>query len=179
MIHSRKDLSLAEVEDRLEIVRTVLNTKNIIRADIVKRDRGKLSLSAFASSRRWSKGHASLWGIDPEDIGWDRLGEITLSIQLESFSRPLQVPLETDELQDMLDKAQISATGDIWIGREPGKIIKVSIYRKDMDFSNFYGWFITQTEKLESFQAKFNAIIKPQKQLNDGWGETKYRYEEV
>jgi hypothetical protein len=178
LIHSRKDLSLAEVEDRLEIVRTVLNTKNIIRADIVKRDLGKLTLSAFASSRRWSKGHASLWGIDPEDIGWDRLGEITLSIQLESFSRPLQMPLETDELSDMLGKAQISATGGIWIGREPGKIIKVSIYRKDMDFSSFYGWFITQTEKLESFQKKFNAIIKPQKQLNDGWGETKYRYQE-
>jgi len=179
LIHSKKDLSLAQVEDRIEVVRTVLSTKNILRADIVKKDRGNITLSAFASSRSWSKGHASLWGIDPEDIGWDSLGEITAIIQVESFPPPLQMSREAEELQEMINTGDISATGDISVGRIEGKITKVLVYRKEMDFPTFYEWFITQTEKLESYRKKFKEIIEPQKQLLEEWSDqTKYRYEE-
>jgi len=122
--HSKKDPSLAEIKDKIYSVKTVFHPKNIIRADIIKNEDGKITLSAFEYSRKWSKGHANFWGIKPEDVGWESLGSITLNVEMERFPFPLQIPIETEQLKEMLDNKDISATGKITIGQKEGKLTK-------------------------------------------------------
>ena len=177
--HCKKDPSLAEIKDKMYSVKTVLHPKNIVRADIVKNEDGKLTLSAFEYSRKWSKGHANFWGIEPEDIGWESLGTITLNIELERFQFPIQIPIETEQLKEMVDNKDISATGKITMGREEGKITKVFVYGKVMDYPQFYDFFVTETERLENHKKKFNEIVMPQTQLRTFLsGSIKYQYEE-
>ena len=161
IVHCRKDPSLAELKDKLYSVKTILHPKNIIRADIIKNEDGKLTLSAFEYSRKFSVGHAKFWGIEPEDIGWESLGSITLNVEMETFSLPFQIPIEAEQLKEMMDQKYISPTGKIKIGRENGKITKVFIYGKAMEYSQFYDFFITETEKLKNHKNKFNEIITP------------------
>ncbi|MBC7334424.1 MAG: hypothetical protein H5T85_08255, partial [Actinobacteria bacterium] len=182
LVHCRKDPSLAEVRDKLYSVRTVLHPKNILRADIIKNEDGVLTFGAFEYSRKFSKGHAEFWGLDPEDVGWELLGDIILTVELEGFSFPLQILVDTEQLQEMFNENRISPMGKIKIGREEGKITKVNVYHKTMDFQSFYDFYITETEKLEKYKKIFNEIVRAQKTILD-YPETlglddKYRYEE-
>ena len=182
LVHCKKDPSLAEVRDKLYSVRTVLHPKNILRADIIKNEDGVLTLGAFEYNRKFSKGHAEFWGLDPEDVGWESLGDILLTVELESFSFPLQILLNIEQLQEMFNENKISPMGRIKIGREEGKITKVNVYRKTMDFQSFYDFYITETKKLDNYKKTFNEIADAQKKILD-YPETlgiqdKYRYEE-
>jgi len=174
IVHCRKDPSLAELKDKLYSVRTILHPKNIIRADIIKNEDGKLTLSAFEYSRKFSVGHAKFWGIEPEDIGWESLGSITLNVEMEAFSLPFQIPIETEQLKEMIDQKNISPTGKIRIGRENGKITKVFVYGKAMDYPQFYDFFVTETEKLKDHKNKFNEIITPTPPLSIFGNTVKY-----
>jgi hypothetical protein len=176
--HCKKDPSLAEIKDKLYSVKTILHPKNIVRADIIKNEDGKLTLAAFEYNRKFSVGHAKFWGIEPEDIGWESLGTITLNVELETFSYPLQIPIETEQLKEMIDQKTISPTGKIKIGREEGKIDKVFVYGKTMEYPQFYDFFVTETEKLNSHKKKFNEIIVTQATLRTFDGEIKFQYEE-
>jgi len=178
IVHCKKDPSLAEIEDKLYSVKTVLHPKNIIRADIIKNEDGDLTLSAFEYSRKWSKGHAKFWGIEPEDIGWESIGSITLNIEIEKFPFPIQIPIEVEQLKEMIENNDISATGKVTIGREEGKITKVFVYGKALTYPQFYDFFVTETEKLENYKKKFDEIVVPQTQLNSFNSEIKYKYEE-
>ena len=88
--HCKKDPSLAEMKDKVYSVKTVLHPKNIVRADIIRNEDGEFTLSAFEYSRKFSVGHAKFWGIEPEDIGWESIGSITLNIEMERFQYPIQ-----------------------------------------------------------------------------------------
>lgn len=176
LVHCRKDPSLAEVKEKLYSVKTILHPKNILRADIIKNEDGVLTLTAFEYSRKLSKGHAEFWGLEPEDVGWESLGDVILNVELETFSFPLQIPVEIEQLSEMINNRIISPMGKIKIGREEGKITKVNVYRKTMDFPSFYEYYITESEKLESYRKKFNEIVNIQKTISDF--DDKFRYEE-
>ena len=177
--HSKKDVSLAELKNKLYSVKNVLHSKNIIRADIIKRKDGKTTLSAYEYNKKLSKGHADFWGIEPEDIGWGSLGSITLNVELERFHLPVQIPVEFEDLDRMMINSEISATGRIKVGNERGKITKVFIYRNELDYPKFYDSYVRETEKLDYHKKYFDSIVVEQPQLdafsNDG---AKYRYEE-
>jgi len=174
--HCRLDPSLAEVKKKLYSVKTILHPKNILRADIIKNEDGVFTLTAFKYSKKLSKGHAEFWGLEPEDVGWEALGDIILNVELENFSFPLQIPVEVEQLSKMINDRIISPLGKIKIGREEGKITKVNVYRKIMDFPSFYEYYITESGKLEAYSKKFYEIMKVQKELSDF--QEKFRYEE-
>ena len=161
LVHCKKDPSLAEMKDNIYSVNLILHPKNVLRAAIIKNEDGKTTFSAFEFSRKWSKGHAEFWGIDPEDVSWESLGNIVLIIEFESFSLPVQLAIETENLDEMIKNNDITTTGKIKIGREEGKIIGVKVFRKSMDFSEFYDFYITHKEKLAEFRKKFVEIISP------------------
>ncbi|MGC8979802.1 hypothetical protein [Caldisericum sp.] len=176
--HCKKDPSLAEIKDKLYSVKTVLHPKNIIRADIIKNEDGKLTISTFVYNKIWTKGHANFWGIDPEDISWESLGNIILDVELESFHYHIHIPIEKEQLKNMIDQQIILPTGKIKIGREEGKISKVFVYRKMMEYPQFYDFYVTETEKLDNYKKKFRAIIDSQPTLNTFTHNLKYQYEE-
>jgi len=178
IVHCKKNPSLAEIEDKLYSVRTVLHPKNVIRADVVKNEDGKVTLSAFEYSKRLSNGHAEFWGIEPEDVGWESLGSIKLNIELARFPIPIQLPIETEQLQGMIKDKIISPSGNIKIGKEEGKITKVYVYGKVMSYSEFYDFLVTQTEKLESYKTKFDEIVTDQTEIAKVVDGKKYHYEE-
>jgi len=157
--HCKKDPSLAETKDKnYSVVQTVLFPKNIIRADILKNDNGHITLSAFEYTRKWSKGHADFWGIEPEDIGWESLGTIRLTVELEKFSHPLQIPLELEDINNMIKELNISSSGEIRIGEGVGKITKVNVYSQVMEYDKFYDFYITQKEHLNKYRQFFKSL---------------------
>lgn len=177
IVHCKKGISLAEVEDKVVSVQTILHSKNIVRADIIKKEEGILKLLAFEQSRKFSKGHAKFWGIEIEDIGWDSLGNICLNIELEAFGIPVQINLDNEELKKMIDDHKISPTGKITVGRESGTISKVYVYGKALEYAEFYDFFVTETEKLDEYKKKFNALIPSTEGLSKFWkDEGKYQY---
>ena len=108
LVHCKKDPSLAEMKDNIYSVNLILHPKNVLRAAIIKNEEGETTFSAFEFSRKWSKGHAEFWGIDPEDVSWESLGNIVLNIELESFSLPVQLAIETENLDEMIKNDYIS-----------------------------------------------------------------------
>jgi len=52
------------------------------------------------------------------------LRSITLNVETERFAFPLQIPIETEQLKEMLDNKDISATGKITIGQKEEKLTK-------------------------------------------------------
>lgn len=177
--HCKKGPSLAEIEDKVISVQTILHPKNIVRADIIKKEDGILKLLAFEQSRKFSKGHASFWGIEIEDIGWDLLGNICLNIELSSTQFPLQMNLDNDDLKTMIDEKKISPSGKINLGKEEGTISKVFVYGKSLTYIDFYDFYVTETEKLDEYKKKFNDIIPIKEGMNQFLKEeNKYRYTE-
>ena len=180
LVHCKKDPSLAEWQDKIYSVKLILHPKNVLRVAIIRNEDGKTTFSAFEYSRRWSKGHAEFWGIEPEDVSWESLGNISLTVELAGFPYPLNLPVETEQLDEMIANRDISPTGKIRIGREEGKITKVEVLRKSMDFTGFYDFYVTEKEKLEEHRKKFRELI-PQKLTIDEFDlslESKYKYEE-
>ena len=78
LIHSKKDPAIAEWEGTINSVKLILHPKNILRVAIIKEENGTVFFSAFEYSKKWSRGHAEFWKIDPEDVSWDTLGNIIL-----------------------------------------------------------------------------------------------------
>ena len=124
LVHCKKDPSLAEWQDKIYSVKLILHPKNVLRVAIIRNEDGKTTFSAFEYSRRWSKGHAEFWGIEPEDVSWESLGNISLTVELAGFPYPLNLPVETEQLDEMIANRDISPTGKIRIGREEGKEMK-------------------------------------------------------
>jgi len=178
IVHSRKDPSLAEVENGLYSVRVILHPKNIIRADIIKRTKKGVLFGAFEYSKRLSKGHAKFWGIEPEDVGWESPGTIKLNIELDTFSFPILLPIEQDDLKELIDRGVISPTGKIQIGKDEGKITKVFIRNKAYDYKEFYDIFVIWTEKLNFYQREFMKIVPSQSNLEIYVTNLKYQYRE-
>ncbi|VVB63677.1 Uncharacterised protein [uncultured archaeon] len=159
LVHCKKDRSLAEWKDKIYSANLIFHPKNVLRAAIIKKDDEKTMFSAFEYSRKWSKGHAEFWGIEPEDVSWDSLGSISLTIQLPFFDYLIQLPIESEQLELMIKDKMISPTGDIIIGRGKGTITKVEVFRKYMDFANFYDFYITEKDRLMEHREKFRELI--------------------
>jgi hypothetical protein len=178
LIHCKKDPSLAEFEDKIYSVKLILHPKNVLRVAIIKNEDGKTTFSAFEHNRKWSKGHAEFWGIEPEDVTWESLGSIVLTVELESFPYPVQLPIEAEQLEEMIADSSLSPTGSIRIGRAEGKITKVDVLRIEMNFTEFFDFYVTEREKLEGHRKKFKELIDPKTTISDFYMENKYRYEE-
>lgn len=179
LVHCKKDPSLAELEDKIYSVKLILHPKNVLRVAIIKDENGKIRFSAFEHNRKWSKGHAEFWGIDPEDVTWAALGSIILTVELEGFSYPIQLPIEAEQLKDIIAENGLSPTGSIKIGRTDGKVTKAEVFRREMSFMEFYDYFITEQENLENYRKKFKELIDPDSTLSDDFhSENKYKYEE-
>ncbi|MEX0932910.1 MAG: hypothetical protein WDZ77_02315 [Candidatus Pacearchaeota archaeon] len=178
IVHCKKGPSLAEVEDKVVSVQTILHSKNIVRADIIKKEEGILKLLAYEQSRKFSKGHAKFWGIEIEDIGWESLGNICLNIELDAISIPVQINLDNDQLKSMIDERKISHSGKIILGKEEGTISKVFVYGKALDYPKFYDFFVTETEKLDEYKKRFNLLIPSTEGLSKFMKDDKYRYVE-
>jgi len=176
IVHCKKGPSLAELEDKVISVQTILHSKNIVRADIIKKEDGILKLLAYEQSRKFSKGHAKFWGIEIEDIGWDSLGNICLNIELDAISIPIQINLDNDQLKSMIDEHKISPSGKINLGKEEGTISKVFVYGKALDYPKFYDFFVTETEKLDEYKKRFNLLIPNTEGLSKFMKDEKYRY---
>ena len=163
--HCKKDPSLAEIKDKMYSVKTVLHPKNIVRADIIKKENGVFYFSAFEYSYKFSKSHAKFWNIEPEDVGWESLGKITFIIESETIDFPLQVSIEPEDIKEMFDNKRISPLGKIKLGREEGKITKAFLFGRCLTFPVFYDFYVAENEKLIPFKKKFEDLIKIQKQL--------------
>ena len=157
--HCKKGPSLAEVEEQVVSVETILNSKNIIRADIIKMEEGILKMLAYEQNRKFSKGHADFWGIEIEDVGWDSLGSICLNIELDALDFPIQVNLDNKELEEMIKAKKVSPSGKIQLGREEGTISKVYVFGKIYEYPKFYDIYVREKEKLDEYKKKFEAIV--------------------
>lgn len=184
LLHFKKDPSLAELKNKIYPVNLILHPNNVLRTAIIENEDLKTTFSAFEQSRKWSKGHAEFWGIEPEDVSWNSLGNIFLTIQLDSFPYPIQLPIETEQLDEMVLEKRILPTGLIKIGEEEGRITNAEVFRKKMEYIDFYDFYINEKEKLEELKKKFEELIPsiaaPENPL-DGFKnnkEIKYKYEE-
>ena len=183
LIHSKKDRSLAQWEGNIYPVHLILYKKNALRAAIIKNENGITTFSAFEHNRYWSKGHAEFWGIEPEDVGWETLGNIILYVELNTFDYPMQLPIEPEILDLMIRNSTISPTGFINIGKEKGKITQVEVFRKMWEFNEFYDYYITQKEQLIEFRRIFEKELLPGGKNRsiykfDPNPEYKYKYKE-
>jgi len=179
LVHCKKDPSLAEFKDKIYSVKLILHPKNVLRVAIIRNENGKTTFSAFEYNRKWSKGHAEFWGIEPEDVSWESLGSIFLTIELDVFSYPIQLPIESEQLDEMVANRNLSPTGRIRIGREEGKITNVEVFRRHMDFAEFYDFYVTEKEKLEEHRKRFKELVSPHAIFAyDRDLYVKYKYEE-
>jgi len=161
LVHGKKDPAIAEFEGTINSVKLILHPKNILRVAIIKEENGVVFFSAFEYSKRWSRFHAEFWKIDPEDVSWDVLGNIILRIEVEGFDHGMQMQIESQDLDAMIKDNRISPSGNIKIGISEGKIVSVDVFRKTLDFNEFYDFYITQKENLEEHRKKFRELIQP------------------
>lgn len=179
LIHSKKDPAIAEWEGTINSVKLILHPKNILRVAIIKKENGTVFFSAFEYSKKWSRGHAEFWKIDPEDVSWDSLGNIILRIEIEGFDHGMQMQIESEDLDAMIKDDRISPSGKINIGKSEGKIVFVDVFRKTLDFNEFYDFYITQQENLEEHRKKFRELIQPGAiQSFDVKSKTKYKFKD-
>ncbi len=180
LFHGKKDPSLAEWDKKIHSVKLILHPKNVLRSVIIKNENGKIVFSAFEHSRKWSKGHAEFWRIKPEDVSWDSLGNIILTIEFDVFPYPVQLPMEPEHLDEMVKDNLITPTGSLKFGHLLGKITKAEIFRNSMEFINFYELYITQKQRLHEHREKFLELVPQNRDsaLSDFEFEDKYKYEE-
>ena len=160
IINAKKDLSLAELDDKIRTVKLILHPKNVLRADIIKKTSKGLVFSSFSYSKKWAKGHAEFWGIDPEYVSWENLGNIIFKIELNGYQYPIQQPLESSDIDEFISSNRLTSTGKIRIGRQNGRIIEVKVFRKIMSFRDFYSFYIIEKQKIEKSVKKFKEIHK-------------------
>ncbi len=160
IINAKKDLSLAELDDKIRTVKLILHPKNVLRADIIKNTNEGLVFSSFSYSKKWAKGHAEFWGIDPEYVSWENLGNIIFKIELNGYKYPIQQPLESSDIDDLISNSKLTSTGKIKIGRQDGRIKEVKVFRKIMSFKEFYSFYIIEKQKIEKSVKKFKELHK-------------------
>jgi hypothetical protein len=160
LVHCKKAPSLVETPEGIITAQQILSSENVLRAAIIKDLDEKLYFSAYEKSARWSMGHARFWGIDPHQVAWDQIGEISLTVEIEGFAVPVQVPLEPSELDELLRTGQIAAGGEIVMGQTQGTITKGRIFRTEMDFHEFYDDYIARKEDLQEHRRTFGELIQ-------------------
>ncbi len=175
IIHSKKDPSIAEYKGEIFPAKLIIHPKNILRAAIIKKDGTKFVFEAYEYSRKWSKGHAEFWQIDPSYISWESLGDVVLVIKLDNFDYPIQLPLDPENIIDMAKNGYISKSGRIRLGRDEGWIKHVDVIRRKMSFIEFYDFYVTQREKLTRYRELFKRIINPHSLFAYG-AEKRYKY---
>ena len=62
------------------------------------------------------------------------------------------------------------------MGREDGTIIKVEIFKRSMDFAQFYDFYITEKQKLEEYRKKFKDMMKATLDDFEDFPNTKTKY---
>lgn len=166
LLHSKKMISLVESDERIFPAEEILSAKNVLRAAVIKDEDGKKVFSAFEHNRRWSRGHADFWQIRPDDVNWEALGTFVLYIDMEGFDLPIALPLDPEHLDKLAETSVLTATGKIRLGRAEGKVTKVKVLRKIMDFSEFYEFYMLRKENLSEHQNLFSRIIPETTQLD-------------
>ena len=178
IVHCKKERSLTEIQDKVISAITILHSKNMIRADIIKNEDGELKILSYAQNRKMSKGHADFWGIDVEDIGWDCIGKIRLNIKLHCFNFPIQINLSEEDIKKMLDQNLIDRRGKIRLGREEGVISKVYVHSRAYEYTEFFEKYLMEIEKLEAYKNKFDSLIEESGGLSDKKSKDRYKYSE-
>lgn len=176
IVNAKKDPSLAELDDKIRTVKIILHPKNVLRADIIKNTNEGLIFSSFSYSKKWTKGHAEFWGIDPDYISWENLGNISFKIELNNYQYTIQQPLESSDIDNLISNKKLTSTGKIKIGRESGRILEVMVFRKIMSFKDFYNFYIIEKQKIRKFVKKFEEIHKALGEITSFIQN--YRYEE-
>ncbi len=177
LIHSKKDPSLAQHKDEIFAGRLVLHPKNILRAAIIRKEGENFIFGAYEYNRRWSKGHAEFWGIDPSYVNWEIVGEVILTIKIEGFEYPIQLSLDLEEINKMFKNNEISPLGKIPIAQTQGDIIYVDMMRKRYTFQDFYDLYVTRKEKLDKYKKLFRERISPHSLFSyDKDMKKRYRY---
>jgi len=163
LFHCKRDISLVESEDKVFPAEQILSSKNVYRSAIIRNEDGKFTFAAFEYNKKWSKGHAEFWGVDPDIVNWDALAQITLNIEVESFHLPIQLPVEPEIIDEMVRSNHITPTGRIQLGKIKGTITSARVFRRNMDFNDFLDYYVSHKERLEEYRNKFNGIIKQTK----------------
>ncbi len=160
LVHCKKAPSLVETPEGIITAQQILSSENVLRAVIIKNIDAKLFFSAYEKSARWSMGHARFWGIDPRQVTWDQIGEISLTVEIEGFAVPVQVPLEPRDLDELIRTGRIAAGGEIVMGETRGTITKGRIFRTEMGFREFYDDYIARKEDLQEHRRTFGELIQ-------------------
>lgn len=179
LLHSKKIDTLVESDDRVFPAEVILSAKNVLRAAIIKDEDGKKTFSAFEYNRRLSKGHADFWQIAPDDVNWEALGNFSLSIDIDGFDLPISLSVNSDNLEDMVSNHNLTPTGKIHLGRIDGKVTKAKVLRNEMDFNDFYEFYVLHKENLNEHQNLFSKIIPTidiQSHLHSGFDPQHYEY---
>ncbi len=140
-------------------LKNLTNFQTIFRAGIIKKVNNRVIFSAYEKNRKWSKGHANFWGIQLENVEWSNLSDIILTIKLEDFKYPLQLPVENTQIKDMILEENIKSNGTIQLGQETGEIQKINLYGKELTFQEFYEYYINETQELNKHTEFYNTLI--------------------
>jgi hypothetical protein len=137
----------------------LLDYDSIFRAGIIKTINNRILFSAYEKNRKWSKGHAKFWGIHLENLKWSNISDIILQIKLENFQYPLHLPLENNEIKNMILEENIKSDATIQIGTQTGIINKINLYGKNLTFNEFYQYYIDETQELNKHTEFYNTLI--------------------
>jgi hypothetical protein len=159
LLHTKKFDTLVESEERVFPAEVILSAKNVLRAAIIKDEDGKKTFSAFEYNRKMSKGHANFWQIPLDNVSWESIGTLSLYIDIDGFDLPITLPIESEQIDEMINNHNLSPTGKIRLGRIEGKITKVKVLRNEMGYNDFYDFHILKKEELDKHQKQFSKII--------------------
>jgi hypothetical protein len=159
LLHSKKLDTLVESDKRIFPAEVILSVKNVLRAAVIKDEDGGKTFSAFEYNHRLSRGHAEFWQIAPDDVNWESIGNFSLYINIDGFDLPIILPVDSDHLDEMVNNHYLTPTGKVSLGRTKGKVTKVKVLRKVMDFDEFYEFYILRKENLNQHKSIFTKII--------------------
>lgn len=149
LAHCNQSKSLAQVKERREVVKNLLNPNNVIRAAIIRKSNNEYTFSAFARDRHIAKGFADFWGISPELIGIEVVSDVRLVLESDSFPYELILPLDSDQIDRIFDENIISPSGELKIKLNNARINRALTYKKEMKPKEFYSFYITKQENLD------------------------------
>jgi len=157
--HCKSNIGIVEANEKVFFANELLNSNNVHRAGIIKNNNGFLSFSAYEKTKKWSKGHAEFWGIEPDEISWDQLGSMYLHVSLEHFSLKIQIPIDLDQFRELMRNKKIEPSGSIFLGDGKGTITDVQIFHKLLPFKKFYSDCALYEEKLNYYVREFSHLL--------------------
>lgn len=157
--HCKKDLAIAEWQNKVEAVDQLLSPDNVIRAGVIKHSKDAITFYAYEKYSTMRKGHADFWGILVDRVNWGLPGEFALNVELDDFGYPLQVPADTERLKEFVDEGIVSQDGTIKIANLTCRIVDVQYGRRHIAFQEVYDICIKEGAKLKENVEKFQELL--------------------